>query len=373
MEGFNKYLFIWDEIPGKENNRLREFIIHNYAPKLSQTAQIEKCYELFGWDEIPGNDNVKLIEFLKQKFGIDWVKTAEIKKNDSGNTIKVSNEISLNLNQEKTEVIFKIDDVRTDKFIAKMENGKLNIYCDENTIKIYDNKSTVFLLLDTDKRKVIVKINDKTDEFFVTSEKDKKDDNEKLYIYPTNPLQGPGNRFVGNKGIILIGTYLLLFSVILIYSLIQFWPLQVNSSNSPITLFQWKFFVSDEGRLFIIVAIAGALGSLVHALKSFYWYVGNRELIWSWLAMYFILPVSGATLGIIFYIAIRGGLFPQATIQQTSPFGFAALSALVGLFSVQASLKLQDIAETVFTKAGEGQDSKPQKKGRENTGGKKDE
>jgi len=89
---------------------------------------------LFSWDEIPGNDNGKLIEFLKQKFGIDWVKTAEIEKIDNGNTIKVSNEInnlSLNLNQEKTEVIFKIDDVRTDKFIAEMENSKLIIYLEK--------------------------------------------------------------------------------------------------------------------------------------------------------------------------------------------------------------------------------------------------
>ncbi len=87
--------------------------------------------------------------------------------------------------------------------------------------------------------------------------------------------------------------------------------------------------------------------------------------------MYIVLPVFGATLGLIFYIAIRGGLFPQATIQQTSPFGFAALSALVGLSSVHASLKLREIADTVFTKPGEGRDSRTQKIGRENTGGKK--
>ncbi len=86
---------------------------------------------LFSWDEIPGNDNGKLIEFLKQKFEIDWVKTEEIEKIDNGNTIKVTTEInhlSLNLNKEKTEIIFKIDDDRTDKFMARMENGKLNIY-----------------------------------------------------------------------------------------------------------------------------------------------------------------------------------------------------------------------------------------------------
>jgi len=99
---------------------------------------------LFSWDEIPGNDNGKLIEFLKQKFGIDWVKTAEIEKIDNDNTIMVSTEInhlSLNLNQEKTEVIFKIDDNKTDKFIAKMENGKLNIY--DNKLEIYDSSRLI--------------------------------------------------------------------------------------------------------------------------------------------------------------------------------------------------------------------------------------
>ena len=97
---------------------------------------------LFSWDEIPGNDNDKLIEFLKQKFEIDWVKTAEIEKIDNGNTIKVTTEInhlSLNLNQEKTEIIFKIDDDRIDKFMAKMENGKLNIYGKKLIINIGDN------------------------------------------------------------------------------------------------------------------------------------------------------------------------------------------------------------------------------------------
>ncbi|KAF5424695.1 MAG: dGTP triphosphohydrolase [Candidatus Methanomarinus sp.] len=95
------------------------------------TSRFKKKECLFSWDEIPGNDNGKLIKFLKQKFGIEWVKTTEIEKIDKDNTIKVSSEknhLSLNLNQEKTEVIFKIDDVRTDKFMAKMENGKLNIY-----------------------------------------------------------------------------------------------------------------------------------------------------------------------------------------------------------------------------------------------------
>jgi hypothetical protein len=109
--------------------------------------------------------------------------------------------------------------------------------------------------------------------------------------------------------------------------------------------------------MFLIVSLAGALGSVVHANRSFYTYVGERKLLFSWLLYYIILPFSGAILGLIFYIAVRGGLFAQSTAQQTSPFGFAAVAALVGLFSVQALAKLEEVANTVFTKPPERSDS----------------
>ncbi|WP_048116546.1 MULTISPECIES: hypothetical protein [Methanosarcina] len=43
--------------------------------------------------------------------------------------------------------------------------------------------------------------------------------------------------------------------------------------------------------------------------------------------MCLLLPFPRALLGLIFYIAIRGWFFPRATIQQTSFFGFVAISA----------------------------------------------
>ena len=77
--------------------------------------------------------------------------------------------------------------------------------------------------------------------------------------------------------------------------------------------------------------------------------------------MYILLPFVGASLGLVFYLVIRAGFFPpQASVDQTSPFGFAALAGLVGLFSQQAVLKLKDVAETLLTKAEQGEDFKPQ-------------
>ncbi len=84
---------------------------------------------LFRWNEIPGKDK-DLLDFLKQIFAVDWIKTAKPEKIDE-RTIKISSEknfILLKLNNEKTNVDIKIDDGRCIKTIAKMENDKLNIY-----------------------------------------------------------------------------------------------------------------------------------------------------------------------------------------------------------------------------------------------------
>jgi hypothetical protein len=144
-------------------------------------------------------------------------------------------------------------------------------------------------------------------------------------------------------------------------------PSQPTASASPtpgpktVTFLSWSFKIWDEQRLLLIVILAGALGSLVHDIRSVYWYIGNRALIKSWLAMYLLLPFTGATLSLVFYLVIRGGFFsPQSSFEQTSPFGFAAFAALIGMFSPQAVLKLREVAETLLSKPPPGDNAKPQ-------------
>jgi phage tail-like protein len=86
---------------------------------------------LFRWEEIPGNDNERLVEFLIKKYSIDWVKTAKIEKIENGKTIRLTykkNYLTLELNNETKEVNLRIDDNRTEKFLIRMENRKLNVY-----------------------------------------------------------------------------------------------------------------------------------------------------------------------------------------------------------------------------------------------------
>ena len=120
----------------------------------------------------------------------------------------------------------------------------------------------------------------------------------------------------------------------------------------------WK--MSDEERLLILVMTAGALGSLVHALRSASWYVGNRNLVRSWVPKYLLLPFCGAILAVLFYFIVRGGFFsPRTSSMHTSQYGFCAMACLVGLFSEQAVLKLKQIAETVFVTTEQGKDANP--------------
>ena len=155
--------------------------------------------------------------------------------------------------------------------------------------------------------------------------------------------------------------YLLLLSFLLLYGLLVLWPGPTPAGTEavqPVGFFWWTLFPSDEVRLLLLVAMTGALGGLIHAMRSVSWYIGQQKLMRNWLPTYVTLPFVGTTLSVLFYLVIRGGFFsPQASFQQTSPFGFAAMAGIIGLFSSQAVLKLKEVAEIVLTKAEQGKDA----------------
>jgi hypothetical protein len=101
--------------------------------------------------------------------------------------------------------------------------------------------------------------------------------------------------------------------------------------------------------LFFMVILAGALGAVLHAMRSFFMYVGVRKLVQSWVWMYLLLPLAGAAVAVVFYIIVGAGLF---TLAGGEPgFTIIGLGALVGMFSAQAVEKLKGIAEGIFSKA----------------------
>ncbi len=221
--------------------------------------------------------------------------------------------------------------------------------------------------------------------------------------------EGPGHDLVGRRGIIAIALYLGILAAVTMYVLVAIWPQTVpnlgsygvprdsiavrdaNARGVVASAYWWcdqtgmparwradstvrdpkcvsiagkEFLLWDEQRLLLIALLCGALGALLHAVRSLSQYVGNRKLKESWLMMYAMLPFNGSLLALVFYVVIRGGFFASnAGVGNTSPFSFAAMALMVGLFNQVAIEKLKQVAESFFTKTEQAADSLTPKAG----------
>jgi len=125
-------------------------------------------------------------------------------------------------------------------------------------------------------------------------------------------------------------------------------------------IFGYYLLIWQEERLLLLVLLAGAVGALLHAIRSLVAYVGNRNFVASWLAFYYLSPFSGSMIAFVAYVAIRGGFFASTSnTGDANPFMFIALATLAGLFSHQVMEKLRKVAETAFDKPPEGKNPLP--------------
>ena len=177
--------------------------------------------------------------------------------------------------------------------------------------------------------------------------------------------KGWGEDNVGGFWIATIAGYFIIFFIFLLLSLFAFWPTKTDGTSPTfveVIYLGSPIKISAEVQLLILVALAGAIGSLVHTIRSFAWYAGQRKLVWSWITRYVLQPFVGSALGLIFYFVIRGGFFStNAGVNETLPFSFIAVAGLVGMFAEPAVLKLKQVAETLFAKPEPGKEASPQK------------
>lgn len=113
--------------------------------------------------------------------------------------------------------------------------------------------------------------------------------------------------------VVIMTAYLVIVMVTLAITLVAAWPPPAAPSVTAtpaiaVQLLFWSFSLSRDASLFLVVIAAGGIGACIHALRSFYWYVGHRSLRRSWLLMYMYLPFVGAALALIVYLLLRGGL-----------------------------------------------------------------
>lgn len=170
----------------------------------------------------------------------------------------------------------------------------------------------------------------------------------------TDPARADaGDVLLGRAATAALGTYFVAVAALLGYLLYVLWRSGTVDPNTGKV---------DEVKLILIVMVAGALGSYVHAATSFSDFVGNRRLAASWVWWYFLRPFIGVALALVLYFAVRGGLLPMgADVGAVSLFGIAAISALAGMFSKQATDKLREVFDTFFrTAAGDQRSDKLQ-------------
>jgi hypothetical protein len=156
-------------------------------------------------------------------------------------------------------------------------------------------------------------------------------------------------------GIIALGIYFFVLSALLFYFLVSTWPI-ANAEKKLIasTFFLWDLPSETDTRLFLTVIAAGAVGSLIHTLTSFGDYVGNQRLSANWVWWFILRMPIGIALALLFYLVLRGGLIMPSsnggTLDTTNinVYGIAAISAMAGMFSKQATDKLREVFETLF-------------------------
>jgi hypothetical protein len=118
-----------------------------------------------------------------------------------------------------------------------------------------------------------------------------------------------------------------------------------------------------EQTVMLMVVLLGALGGSLHMTGSFTKFIGNRQLLRSWLPYYFFMPFVGAVLASIVYMLLRVGFVSPSgasgdgsSLADLNLIGIYAFAALSGMFSKTATEKLGEVFNTIFRANGKERD-----------------
>ena len=149
---------------------------------------------------------------------------------------------------------------------------------------------------------------------------------------------------LGIPGILLLCGYCLLVFVACMVSIVAVWQTTGNGQPGEIP------YVPDvDDPLMILAALAGALGAFIHLATSLTSFIGNRQLVRSWVAWYVLRPFIGAALGFLGYFVLHAGLLTDTSEGAVNRYGVVALAGLFGMFSKQAIDKLREVFDTLMT------------------------
>jgi hypothetical protein len=90
------------------------------------------------------------------------------------------------------------------------------------------------------------------------------------------------------------------------------------------------------------------MGNMIHLATSFANYVGSEKFKRSWILWYCVKPFTAAGIALIFYLVVKAGLLNFDGGAGVNPYAIVILSALAGLFTDKASMKLEEIFTVIF-------------------------
>src|SRR5688572_27287245 len=101
---------------------------------------------------------------------------------------------------------------------------------------------------------------------------------------------GVGKGAVGPVSVIVLALVFFALTIGLLFALWLLWPPTPTENAEGVLVpvknygpFQWNV----EQNMLLLIAILGALGSMGYVLRSYAKYVGERNLLWSWIPLYF--------------------------------------------------------------------------------------
>lgn len=158
----------------------------------------------------------------------------------------------------------------------------------------------------------------------------------------------------------VIGGGIIVTALLLVTQLLAIWPAVIAAASTaapppaiprtPILFGIWHMTFQSDVVLILMVLLVGSAAALVGVSRRFLHFAQRDQLTrrdeWS----YVLRPVQGAILALVVYFTLRGGFLGQDATSPVNPYGVAAISALVGLFTRHAVSKLTDVFDTVFGK-----------------------
>jgi len=149
--------------------------------------------------------------------------------------------------------------------------------------------------------------------------------------------------------IIILGFFLLIIPVVLVFFIIDFWPVRDSANTWSNTTLILGLYLAFHLRMLVLVLLAGGLGSYIHVATSFSYHIAKGDFEPHWYWWYWMRIPIGATLALVTMMIIEGDLFiPPTAANDPTPFTTIGIAALIGLVSRHAVEKLRDIFDVVF-------------------------